>query len=99
MKHPSSQRFHEHLATLGELHDKKQADYGKDDDPFANIRSASEFGVPSWTGALIRMNDKMNRLKAFSIRGSLENESAADSLRDIAVYALIALVLLEEADA
>ena len=35
-------RFHEILAELGALHDKKAADYGRDDDPLANVRAASE---------------------------------------------------------
>lgn len=95
-RHPSSQRFHDLLIELGDLHDRKQADYGTDKDPFANLRDSSGFGVRPSIGALIRLNDKVNRLKAFASRGSLQNESAEDSLRDIAVYAIIALVLSEE---
>ena len=89
-------RFHEILAELGALHDKKAADYGRDDDPLANVRAASEWNVAPWIGAMIRLTDKVRRLQAFAKKGSLANESAADSLRDIAVYAVIALMLLEE---
>lgn len=95
-RHPGSIRFHELLNELGELHDRKQADYGQDDDPFANVRSSAKWNVPAWIGALIRLNDKVVRLQSFAQKGNLVNESAEDSLRDIAVYALIALVLLEE---
>lgn len=95
-RHPNSARFHEILKELADLHDKKQADYGRGDDPFANVRASLEWGVPGWVGALIRGNDKIRRLQALLINGKLENESAEDSLRDLAVYAIIALVLFEQ---
>ena len=89
--------FQELLKELGDLHDKKQADYGKDGDPFANVRASAEFGVAPWIGALIRLNDKVHRLQRFAMRGTLANESAADSMRDIAIYSMIALLLYKEA--
>ena len=92
----SSARFHEILNELGALHDKKRADYGRDNDPLANVRAAEEWGVPAWVGAMIRLTDKVRRLQRYAQRGSLMNEGAEDSLRDIAVYAIIALILLEE---
>ena len=95
-RHPLSQRFHEILGELGELHDLKQQDYGTDEDPFANVRSAEAFGIPGWVGAALRGNDKMKRIQAFALKGALANESLEDSLRDLAVYAVIGLVLLEE---
>lgn len=94
-RHPGSERFHEILAELGRLHDRKQADYGTDADPFANVRASTEWGIPAWVGAMIRLNDKVRRLQSLSRKGYLANEPAEDSLRDIAVYAIIALVLLE----
>jgi uncharacterized C2H2 Zn-finger protein len=94
-RHPNSARFHELLLELADLHDKKQKDYGRGDDPFANIRSSAEWGVAPWVGALIRLNDKVRRLQAFALRGDLSNESAEDSMRDIAVYSVIAMVLYE----
>ena len=89
-------RFHAILAALGRLHDRKQADYGREGDPLANIRASAEWGVPAWVGALIRLTDKVRRLQAFARRGTLANEGAVDSLRDIAVYAILAEILLEE---
>jgi hypothetical protein len=96
IRHPNSSRFHAILKELGDLHDKKQADYGRGDDPFANVRASTEWGVPSWVGAMVRLNDKVRRLQTFSQRGTLSNEGVEDSLRDIAVYATIALVLFEQ---
>ena len=89
-------RFHAWLKKLGELHDKKQLDYGRSHDPFANVRGAEDFGVPGWVGALIRANDKMRRLQKAAQGGTLANEGVVDSLMDLAVYAIIALILFEE---
>lgn len=101
-RHPLSQKFHDTLAEMGELHDRKQADYGRpatggdSGDPFANIRSVEAFGLSAWSGAAIRMGDKMRRLEA-AVRGqNLVNESVEDSFLDIAVYAIIGLILLRE---
>jgi hypothetical protein len=81
---------------LGELHDKKQRDYGTDTDPFANVRGSEEWGVTSWVGALFRATDKLRRLQKFAREGKLANEAVEDSFRDLAVYTIIALVLFEE---
>lgn len=96
--HPDSQRFYELILELIELHDRKQADYGRDKDPFANVRGANMWGVKPSLGAMIRMGDKFGRLQSFAQKGKLENESLEDSLRDIAVYAIITLVLLERGE-
>jgi hypothetical protein len=89
-------RFHALLAEIAELHDKKQQDYGRTADPFANVRATEEWGMPAWVGAMMRLNDKVRRLQKLAQVGSLANESAEDSMRDIAVYALIALILYRE---
>ena len=90
-------RFHELLKQIGELHDKKQRDYGADEDPFANVRASERWGIEPWVGALVRLNDKVHRLQQFAKKGELANESAEDSMLDIAVYSLIALILYREA--
>lgn len=95
-KHPSSQKFHEILKQLGELHDLKQRDYGISNDPFANVRNSEAFGVPAWVGCMIRANDKMKRLQAYAVNGTLANEGVRDSFLDLAVYAVIGLVLFDE---
>ena len=96
-RHPNSARFHELLELAGDLHDRKQSDYGRDKDPFANVRASEEWGIDGWVGAMVRLNDKVRRLQAFAQKGSLANEGVLDSFMDIAVYALIAHVLYEEA--
>jgi hypothetical protein len=86
------------LDEIQKLHDKKQQDYGRDKDPFANVRASSDFGVPAWVGTMIRANDKMRRIQTFAQKGVLANEGVRDSLIDLAVYSIIAVVLYDEAN-
>jgi len=95
-RHPLSQRFHDILGDLGELHDQKQKDYGRVNDPFANVRASADWGIRPWIGAMARASDKLRRLQKYAVVGSLANETVEDSFRDLAVYAVIAFVLYEE---
>lgn len=87
--------FHAMLREMGETFDRKNADYGKDADPLDNLKSAEKWGVAAWKGVMIRIGDKVSRLQSLALNGKLENESADDSLKDTAVYALLARVLLK----
>lgn len=86
------------------MHDQKQGDYGKGDDPFANVRKSADMGIPGWCGAVLRMNDKQVRLQKAVLdtitegAPNLKNEGVKDTLMDMAVYALIAYVLFEDWD-
>ena len=93
---PSMTEFENILAEIQAMHDKKQADYGSSADPFANVRASEDFGIPGWIGCLTRGNDKMKRLQKAARGGALANESIEDSLLDLAVYSVIALVLYRE---
>lgn len=86
--------FKKALETIQALHDRKSADYGTTDDPYANICASEELGVKPWIGALLRANDKMARLKKAASGKELMNEGIEDSLLDLATYAIIAYVLL-----
>lgn len=88
--------FHTVLRQMAALHNRKASDYGTDADPFANIRATAEFGLPAWLGSVLRMNDKMSRIKAYAQKGTLANESVEDSFLDCACYAIIALVMHRE---
>lgn len=94
--HPSSVKFHAILKELGDLHDKKQKDYGTHTDPFANVRASVDWGMPGWVGCMVRANDKMKRLQTYAQTGNLANEGVRDSFLDLAVYAVIGLCLFEE---
>ena len=95
-RHPSSQKFHDLCDAMKAMHDKKQQDYGRANDPFANVRASEDFGVAGWAGCMIRANDKMRRIQKAAQGGTLSNEGVEDSLMDLAVYSIIALVLYRE---
>ena len=91
--------FKQVLSEMEALHDKKNQDYGSDEDPFANVRASEEFGIPAWLGGIVRANDKMTRLKSYARKRELANETVEDSLLDLANYAVIALVLHRQSEA
>jgi len=81
---------------LALIHDKKGHDYGGDD-PIAGFR---DFG---WRGIVVRIGDKYHRLKTFvqrEIKGAaslrVSDETIRDTIQDLAAYAILALILLEE---
>lgn len=88
------------LATMKELHDKKNKDYAGDVDPLANFTIAEEFGVPAWLGCLIRLSDKFSRVKVLARKEYTEStapavltETIEDTLLDLANYALLTIIL------
>lgn len=90
-------RFNELLIELSELHAKKNSDYSGDN-PLANLKECENYGVPAWKGVLIRLSDKYSRIKSIVKKGSVavKDESLIDTLRDQAVYSLLAIILMEE---
>jgi hypothetical protein len=87
------------LSEIDRLHTMKQADYGTDHDPYNNLRSGEPYGVPAWLHTHIMCQHKANRVQSFVEKGSLENEHVRDSLIDLAVYAIAAVVLFDESSA
>jgi hypothetical protein len=95
VRHPESQKFHDLLREIGQLHDDKQADYGSDADPFNNVERSRAIGVAPYLKCFSEMSDKMSRIESWCQKGSLRNESLQDTLRDMAVWSLIAILMLE----
>jgi hypothetical protein len=94
---PGSREFLAVLDELRTLHLRKTMDYGVDEDALSNIRSSADVvNMPAWAGCILRISDKMHRLKAFFRRGKCEFDGVEDTLKDIACYAAIALVLHRE---
>jgi hypothetical protein len=94
---PGSREFLDVLDELRTLHLRKTMDYGIDEDALSNIRSSADVvNMPAWAGCILRISDKMHRLKAFFRRGRCEFDGVEDTLKDIACYAAIALVLHRE---
>lgn len=90
--------FERVLDELRRLHDRKGADYDHRGQ-YSNVRGSEDFGVQPWIGAMIRANEKMKRIQKFAQTESLVNESVEDSLMDLAVYAVIGLLLFREGQA
>lgn len=101
-REPGSPAFLAILATMRELHIKKDQDYAGDAKAFDNFRSASEIGIRPSTGAFIRLQDKFKRIQNLlrretkGIGAAVQDESIEDTLMDLASYALIVLVLRQE---
>ena len=91
-----NKRFHELLKTMAEMHDKKNKDYGSDDDCLSNLKGCQRLGIHPATGTIIRLQDKWARIENFFKNKKLNNESVEDSLLDNAIYSLLAIQILEE---
>ena len=92
-----SPEFHAVLAEIAELHDRKSQDYGDDVDALANIRNGADMvGIAAWKGCLLRIADKMQRLRSVCRTGHCEFDGIEDTLKDMAAYAAIALVVYRE---
>ena len=78
---------------LNALHNRKNHDYGN-----AAHESYKEFGLISY---VIRLNDKMNRLKSLTKPGAeqqVADEKIEDTLMDLAAYAIMAIESLHSDD-
>jgi hypothetical protein len=94
---PGSLPFLELLEELRSLHMSKSQDYGSESDPLANIRQGAEFvGIEPWRGCMVRVADKVQRMKTFCRNGRLVHEGVRDTLLDLAAYSLLAVVLYDE---
>ena len=80
-------RFREITESMADLYERKNKDYG---DSFSN--SLDEFGE---IAGLIRLNDKLNRLKTLVDSKAEVDESKKDTLIDLANYAIMQLMWLE----
>jgi hypothetical protein len=78
---------------------KKNADYsGGTGDPYANFRISEMFGIHPVMGIVLRMTDKLQRIRAFTKNGVLavESESVDDAADDLVNYAILIKGLLRE---
>ena len=96
-RHPSSTAFVDLLREMQRLHESKSLDYGSEEDPLANVRSGAEFVcIEPWRGCMVRIADKVQRLRTFCRTGRLVHEGVRDTLLDLSAYALLAIVLFDE---
>lgn len=92
--------IHTQLNAAGlEIMKKKNHDYTQGSgDPFKNFRASEVLGVPDFLGILVRMQDKMQRIRTFGERGKLEvdGEGLLDAVVDIRNYAVLVYALMTE---
>ena len=89
---------------MATTHDKKNWDYAHVMDPFSNFRACERAGISMVDGIYARMSDKWERitnLLAKRRKGegpAVKEESLKDALLDLANYAIIESIALEEAE-
>ena len=93
MRNPA---FVELIEEIKRLRESKNSDYAKDEDPLSNLRKCEAFGIPAFKGVLVRLTDKWSRIEQLAGGKTPKHESLRDSLIDSAVYALLAVILLDE---
>lgn len=89
----------ETCTTCRDVMRQKNADYsGGESDPYANFRIAEMFGLHPVTGILLRVTDKLQRIRAFIKNGvtAVEGETVDDACDDIVNYAILMKGLLRE---
>jgi hypothetical protein len=92
-------RFYELLQELADMHENKSHDYSSTGTgPFDNFMSSQDFNVSPILGVLIRAGDKWARIKSMIKTGinMVREESLIDTLKDMASYCLIVVILIEE---
>jgi hypothetical protein len=77
--------------------ERKNRDYAKETDAFANFRRCETIGVPMLKGMLVRMTDKLERMGNLLDRPpAVQDEAIEDTAMDAAIYSLLFLIALEE---
>jgi hypothetical protein len=85
-----------------EIMERKNSDYcgGRTStDALANFKTATALGLHPVTGLLLRMQDKLMRIKSFVNDGELRvtGETVEDACNDLVNYAILCKALLREA--
>lgn len=93
MGHP---KFKEILAEMQVEHDVKTQEYNGSNPPLDNWREALEIGVRPWRGAMTRITEKYSRMKVLASSPMADPKKIRDVLKEIAVYCVIDMILLDE---
>lgn len=83
-------KFDAHLETMRAIHDRKNADYAQDDNPYSNFETAAAIaGCSVDTVFAVLIGVKLARIRELSTGKAPNNESLADSRLDLSVYAAL----------
>lgn len=93
-------KFYDLLLHIAELHASKNHDYARTADPLSNLKECETFGIPAWKGALVRITDKFSRIVQLAAGKNprVKSEAITDTLMDMAVYALLTIILYQNQD-
>lgn len=90
-------RFYELLLEIAKLHSDKNFNYAENTNPLSNLRECEKFGISAPMGVMVRLSDKWSRLQQLmGGKKDVVNESLYDTLRDMSIYTLLMIILLEE---
>jgi len=97
-------RFLELIVRMCEIHSLKRKAYASGDS-LGNFRESLRIGISPFKGCLVRLTDKVTRL--YNLARNMDNpefssvvreETIEDTLIDLAVYSLLAIILIGEED-
>lgn len=92
-------RLAEVKAEAVEISRRKNADYATENKPFANFEACEVFGLDTAEGFVFRMADKLMRISHLIKQDAqVKDEAITDTLRDLANYADIFSIWLEQRD-
>ena len=93
-----NKEFDDALDELKMLHDAKNHDYATAENPYKNLEGVSRIGIEPWRGIVIRLMDKFERVEQYCTNGELaiKSEGMEDTLKDIAVYSTLAMILFRK---
>ena len=94
-KYSTNPEFDKLLRKMGEIHDKKRADY-TDSNPLGNFYEALRIGITPLQGIMVRIGDKYSRIcNIIKNKGKHEvkDETLEDTLLDLANYCLLAILI------
>ena len=91
-------KFSEILTELAELHSNKNFDYARGGDPLGNFqRCAKVLETTPISFAWSLVSKQIDAVNWALLQGGLQKvESIRDKLRDIAVYSILMMIMLEE---
>ena len=89
--------FHKILDEMRDLHDRKNNNYAEDSDPLSNLRGCEQIGLPAHISVFVRLTDKFSRIIQLAKgKPDLVGESMEDTLMDMAIYSVLAIILWRE---
>ena len=88
-------KFQEHLEAIAELFKQKNGTYKSVSDPFANFTNGGmlRHGAGDWHGRYEALKDYVTKHIVTAMNNSIEFDKLNESLQDIAVYSIIAMVM------